>query len=321
MVNFRISKMFFLLLALLLVLIFPCDVRAAAQVNGVGMGPSIIDETVKPGETLEQTFSVHNGTDQTINLHSYIQDYRIDNGQWQEVEDPDETWSPMTWATIISAPKTLGPAEQNEVRVKFEVPKNAEMGEHVTYFSAKFMPAAGPGQDQAAQVTVASEIRSLVYIKVTDAEGNLDLIHSWNIDKLGTNFWHFGDPVFTAAATNTGNVHLEAQGTIELVDLIRNQRTELDIPLFNILPHTDKEIQISWPDAPFIGYFNGHMKLTYDGINFEERDFSLVTIPLLTLVGIMTILITIILSIVLYIRSLQKRLADIERMQNNKTPQ
>jgi hypothetical protein len=89
------------------------------------------------------------------------------------------------------------------------------------------------------------------------------------------------------------------------------------VPLFNILPGTEKEMEINWKEAPLIGYFKGQIKLTYDGINFEKRDFSFMVVPLLTLVGTAAVIIAIILAVVLYIRKLQKRLVEMEKLQNN----
>lgn len=317
MEKFTMTRLFLLPLMLLACLISPLYAEAV-EINGVGLGPTIVDKTARPGESFEQIFEVQNKTDATVNLESYLQDYRVENGQWSKVENPDVTWSPMMWGTIVSAPERLGPQESGSIRVRFDVPENAEMGEQVTYFSARFIAApAWQEEEQAAQITVASEVRSIVYVKVTDLMGILNLTKAWRIDQAGTGYWHFAQPTFTVAAANTGNVHLEVRGSIELTDLIRNQKTKLDIPLFNILPGSDKKIEINWKEAPFIGYFNGQIKLTYDGANFEERHFSFVVAPLLTLAGTVAVITAIILAVVLYIRRLQKRLADMERLQNN----
>lgn len=320
MENFRMTRLFLLPLMLLVWLISPSD-AGAVEINGVGLGPSIVDRTVKPGESFEQVFVVRNKTAAAVDLQSYLQDYRVENNQWNKVENPDAVWSPMTWATIISAPEKLDPGQKGDIRVRFDVPENAEMGEHVTYFSAKFTPAAArQEEEQSTQITVASEIRSIVYVKVTDPLGIFNLARSWRIVKAGTGYWHFDQPTFTVAAANTGNVHLEVCGTIEITDLIRNQKTQLTVPLFNILPDTEKKMEINWKEAPFIGYFKGQVELTYDGVNFEKRDFSFVVVPLLTLAGTAAVIIAIILAVVLYIRKLQKRLAEIEKLQNNNFP-
>ena len=312
---FRIARLFSLPLMLLAWLIFPSYV-GAVEINGVGLGPSIVDRTVRPKESFEQVFGVQNKTDETFGLEPYVQDYRITDNQWNKVENPDAAWSPMTWATIISAPEKLDPGQKGDIRVRFDVPENAEMGEQVTYFSAKFIPAAAR-QGEGAKINIVSEVRSIVYVQVTDTAGNLNLTRDWRIDKAGTGYWHFNQPTFTVAAANTGNVHLEVRGTIEITDLIRNQKTQLTVPLFNILPGTEKEMEINWKEAPLIGYFKGQIKLTYDGINFEKRDFSFMVVPLLTLVGTAAVIIAIILAVVLYIRKLQKRLVEMEKLQNN----
>jgi hypothetical protein len=171
---------------------------------------------------------------------------------------------------------------------------------------------------QVTQITVASQIRSLVYIKVTDAQGRLNLTRAWRLDKAGIDFWHFNTPVyFTVAAANRGNVHLEVRGAIEIRDVIRNQKIKLDVPLFNILSGTNKEIAIPWREAPFIGYFQGNIRLTYDDVHFETRNFSFVIIPLLTLLGVLVAVVAIIMAVALYIRKLKKRLVEAERRLNN----
>jgi len=316
MVNARLIKIILLFLLGFGLLI---SARAyAVELNGVSMGPAIVDRTVKPGESFEQEFNAQNRTDGTVRLEAYMQDFRVENNQWDKVEDPDSSWSPMTWATVISAPEKLDRGEQGKIRVRFDVPKNAEKGEHVTYFNVKFIPVvAGQKGELTATITVASEIRSLVYVKVSDAAGNLNLIRAWRVDKAGTDFWHTSKPVFTVSVANRGNVHLEVRGNIDITDVFRNQRTKLNVPLFNVLPGTEKKIEIPWNEAPFIGYFQGKMQLTYDGENFDEWKFSFVVGPLLTIAGTVTIITAIILVVILYIRKLQKQLAEAERLQNN----
>lgn len=290
----------------------------AVELNGVSLGPSIVDKTIKPGESFEQSFNVQNRTDGTVRLDSYTQDFRVENDQWNKVENPDPRWSPMTWATVVSAPGKLDHMEQGKIRVRFTVPDNAEMGEHVTYFNVRFSPVTEePKGAQSTGITVASEIRSLVYVKVTDAQGNFNLKQAWRLDEAGTGFLHIRKPVFNTAAANTGNVHLEVRGKISINDVIRNQKTELNVPLFNILPGAEKRIAVTWSEAPFIGYYQGKIQLTYDGVNYEEREFSFVTVPLLTLAGTAAVITAVILAVVLYIRKLHKRLSAAEQRQNN----
>lgn len=319
MKKFRIISMFLLTFMLLASYLDFSVAAHAVEVNGVRLGPSIVDQTVKPGESFEQIFQVHNQGDEIVSLEPYLQDYRIDNGEWIELENPDSRWSPMTWGTIVSFPEHLAPGESGDIQVKFDLPESAEMGEHMTYFSVKFIPDADtPAEgEQSTGIVIASQIRSIVYIKVTDALGNFNLEPSWHINKATVGFWNFNKPVFTMDITNDGNVHLEARGTIELTDTIRNQKTELNVPLFNILPDSSNGIQIPWEEAPFIGYYTGRINLTYDGENFEQHDFSFVTIPLFTLLGSLSVLAAIILAVVFYIRKLQKRLSEMEQNQNN----
>ncbi|SHG42412.1 hypothetical protein SAMN02745221_00171 [Thermosyntropha lipolytica DSM 11003] len=309
MKNYRHPAIVVINLAVLFLLLLPAK---AVELNGVSLGPTIVDKTVRPGDFFEQEFEVKNNGSEEMKLEVYIQDYRIQGNKWEEVKNPDIRWSPMKWATIISAPEKVGPGEKGRVKIRFDIPENAEQGEHVTYFSAKFIPVLDPQDKQTTGISVASEIRALVYIKVTDLLGNLDLRPGWHIDKAGTNFWHFSPPVFTVAVTNTGNVHLEVTGNIVIEDVWRSQKTEIAIPRFNVLPEQNKTMLVKWDEAPVVGYFKGKMLLTYDGENFIPSQFSFIVIPLLTLLGILLVAGGGILAIAFYIASLRRRLKEAE---------
>jgi len=315
MSNFKRNIVILIVFILGWVLLWPAGVYAV-DLNGFSLGPPIIDKTIKPGESLEQVFIVNNLSQDAVTVEPYVQDYNVDKGKWNKVKDSDERWSPMKWATIESTPGRLGPGESGQILVKFNIPKDAEAGEHTTYFKTKFVPITNPEGESSAQIAIASELGSLVYIKVTDELGNLNINRSWTLNQAGTGFWHFSKPVFTIKAKNTGNVHLEVKGNIELKDILRNQTANLNVPLFNILPDKDKEIQIPWNEAPFLGYIQGEIQLTYDGKNFEERPFSFLIVPLFTLLGVILILGAVILTVLLYINSLRKRLAEAEGLQN-----
>jgi len=289
------------------------------ELGGISLGPVTVNVTIKPGESFEQVFTLQNRTYGTIRAEPYLQDFYIKNNQWHMVENPDPRWSPMTWATILSAPENLDEMEQGEVVVRFDVPLNAETGEHVTYFSVRFIPADTDSKiPETTGITAISEIRAPVFVRVTDLLGNLDITQGWLPGKIGTNFWNINQPVFTVSAVNTGNVHLKVRGKIIINDLLRNQKTELDLPRYIILPGVEREMTLRWAEAPFIGYFRGNVELTYDDITFEKREFHFIIAPLLTMAGTLLIIVGTILAVVLYIRKLQKRLAAAERRLLNK---
>jgi len=310
-------KIFLLLIIIINILLLFCTVDASAiELNGVSLGPTVIDKQLKPGDYAEEVFFIKNFNDEVFEVQPYFQDFRVEKEVWKEVEDPDPKWSPMTWTNIISFPEKLGPKEEGEVRVGFTIPEDAELGEHVTYFSVKFVKA-GTNEENNPQtnISVASEIKSLVYVTVIDPNGKFVPVRSWEINKAGIGFWQFKEPVFKIKALNTGNVQIETKGNILINDLLRNKKTNIDIPLVNILPNNEKEISLAWDDAPFLGYYEGVIKLSHDGSNFEERSFRFVTIPILSFIGLVVILGGIITSIALYITSLKKRLAALENKQ------
>lgn len=309
MKNYRLTAIIALNLMVLFLLVLP--VRAV-ELNGVSLGPTIVDKTVKPGEYFEQEFEVRNNSSDEMGLEVYVQDYRLKDNKWERITNPDIRWSPMKWATVVSTPEKVAPGGEGKVKVRFDIPENAEQGEHVTYFSAKFIPVLKQQKKQATGINIASEIRALVYVKVTDPQGNLNLQKGWRIEKAGTKFCHFSAPVFTIVLTNTGNVHLEVTGDVVIKDVLRNQKTKLDIPRFNVLPGQNRTMLVKWEEAPVIGYFEGEMKLTHDGENFEKNRFSFIVIPLLTLLGVLFVVAGIVVALFLYIGNLKRRLREAE---------
>lgn len=79
----------------------------AVELNGVSLGPTIVDRTVKPGEYFEQEFEARNNGSEEMRLEVYMQDYIVHDNKWEKVENPDIRWSPMKWATIVSVPERL----------------------------------------------------------------------------------------------------------------------------------------------------------------------------------------------------------------------
>lgn len=192
----------------------------------VQLAPARGQYTLQPGDTVEHTLQLTNKSTEIVSAEIFSQDFTFKDSSGTPLfldVTPDQKTSLAYW---IRGPNRiiLNPQETQLVPFKIMVPENIPAG---GYYAAIFVKQI-LNEDQQKQVRTAAKMGSLLFIRV-EGEGLTEKaeITDFYISKAQDNNQDVLE--ITALIHNQGNVHLQPQGRINLVDKDGNFVSDLDV--------------------------------------------------------------------------------------------
>jgi hypothetical protein len=228
----------FALVALVAALVSPSFAHAA---TGLTIQPVKISETLNPGETVTGTLLLSNASDGEIDVEASTQDFIPVSGaeSIQFVGRTEGVTSVIDWITVGSE-KTFSfkKDETREIPYTITAPENAEPGSH---FGVIFFKAT-PKVEGAGSLKVGTQVGMLVLVAVP---GN-HLQKGQILDFTAPKFVQGGPVPFTMTFENTGTVHFEPKGTIEIKSMLGEKVADVPIEGQVVLPTSVKNINAQW---------------------------------------------------------------------------
>lgn len=275
----------------------------AESFNGFSVSDTIIDVKGKPGETVKARFTVFNDSTNTVKSVVDVRDFDLKDNQLIYKHDVPLNWSVTKWSTIDKESFSLKPKSSKDISLAVTIPEKAEQGEHRALIGLKFTPDTSGGSTK-----VATEILPVLYVLVTDKNGNVNVNKDWDMDKFTVD--RFNGGAFYLGAQNNGNVHLESTGVITLKNALTGAEQKIEIPTVNLLPGARKDITVPWKTAESIGWYKASVKFSMDGERFEEKQVQLFMIPWGLAALAFFFIALLVLIFFLYKRHLKKRFLE-----------
>lgn len=279
----------------------------AEEFNGYSVSQMFIKGKGKPGEKITQSFEVFNNTGKTSKVKVDVRDFELKDKQVIYKTDVPETYSVSKWSSITGKEVTLAPNQSSKVTIDVSIPSQAEMGEHVALVGVSFLPEGAEGN-----VKVATEILPVMYVTVTDANGNINLKKEWDLTDFQADKVNGGAIEFKVQ--NTGNVHLESTGKITIHNMITGRDTSMEIPMINLLPKAEKTITMDWTPQDSIGVYSADIQFSMDGERFEKQELTFWVLPGVPLmIGFGGLILVIVLIRLYLVRLKRKMLLEVKQ--------
>ena len=184
-----------------------------ASAFGVGVQPSTVEMTVKPGDRQRQVVTIGNvHKTKTISLTMGLADWSLDKNGKLILDPPGETErSAADWVRFSPASVTLKPETSQDVTVEISVPYKIEhKGDHRFALLASTMLPELDERGETSGVWNRYQLASLFYLTLTPAQ-SLPTVTSVAINKALPN-------TITLEIKNEGDAHARLQGTATVKD-------------------------------------------------------------------------------------------------------
>lgn len=175
---------------------------------GVGVQPSTVEMTVKPGDRQRQVVTIGNvHKTKTISLTMGLADWSLDKEGKLVLDAPGETpRSAAEWIRFSPASVTLKPETSQDVTVEISVPYKLEnKGDHRFALLASTMLPELNERGETSGVWNRYQLASLFYLTLTPSE---------SLPKVASVMVNKADPsMLTLEIKNEGDAHARLQGS------------------------------------------------------------------------------------------------------------
>ncbi|MGH2559048.1 MAG: fimbrial biogenesis chaperone [Thermomicrobiales bacterium] len=238
---------------------------------GVSVGPSLIELKADPGGEGRQELTVTNSGDEAFEAAATVESYRGADGEFSAVD----------WVTVEPAAFRLEPGQQQRLTVTITVPRDLESGGR--YAMVAITPGAQETEGTGAAVTGKLGVPFLIAV---DGEGKLT--EEATLERFAPTLEPDGRIGFRALVRNEGNLHVVAQGAVEISDGDGDPFGRLDIPrTTSILPGSVQTV-IAFGSLPLDagGEFTAATEIDYGGKKPLKAETAFTVAPSLAVEGL-----------------------------------
>ncbi len=196
----------------------------SAYAFGIGVQPSTVEMTVKPGDRHRQIITIGNvHKTKTISMTMGLADWALDDGGQLTLSPPGESErSSAEWIRFSPASVTLKPETSMDVIVEISVPyKIKHKGDHRFALLATTLLPATDERGDVSGVWNRYQLASLFYLTVTPSNST-PVVSNVAISNTDTQ-------LLTMSIRNDGNAHARLKGTAYVKD--KSGKTVAEAPM------------------------------------------------------------------------------------------
>jgi len=227
---------------------------SSAADSGIQISPLTYNLEVSPGESEDISIKVTNLNDEDLSYVIEIENFNNVSDEGAPSFSNQDTDADITslkdWIVVNPTSDKEGiikPRESKDISFSINIPKGAEAGGHYAAVFAKEVKKTDEGK---TQIGVSSRVGTLVLVSIP---GNV--VKSAEISEFNPKKIVWAGPVdLSMKVRNTGTVHYDSQGTVEIKSLIGNT-SEVDMGTHTIIPKNERLYTGGWSQKyPFGRY-------------------------------------------------------------------
>jgi hypothetical protein len=307
----------------------PTSLEAQGSLT-LSVSPAMYDLPVSPGQRLDSSIRIINPNPFDLTVYAEVVNFRPrgegGDGLFNPVDLESADGSTLAeWFTLDSSAITIAPERSHILPFTLRVPEEASPGGHFAAILIGTRPlrsATGESNIQTAQV-----VTSLVFLRVAG-----DVVESGLIREFTTAKKLYNEPAaeFSLRFENRGNVHLQPQGEIKILNMWGSERGIIPINQYsgfgNVLPDSIRQFRFSWRgewSVTDIGRYKALVTLAYgyDERRFAHSEINFWVLPIAFLAKVILTFVGVVFLIVWLIRIYIRRMLrnagfDIDRLKN-----
>lgn len=209
-------------------------------------------ETVKPGDSYSDKFTLENSGKQDFNYEVSFTPYSVKGENYEPDYDEITQYSDIVnWISVDSDSGKLASGEKIEISYSIDIPSDAHGGAQ----SGVIMVTMKPNSENESTGVVAE--RRLGYIVFCNVDGVI--VKTGKILENKIPGFLFNPPIYASTIVeNIGNVYTRAKYSLQVFPLFSDEEvyTNEENPNNSVIfPETKRMNQIQWEGAPQLGIF------------------------------------------------------------------
>jgi hypothetical protein len=220
---------------------------------------------IKPGEKLQTSVRVRNGSSQAVTTQSLAQDFIVDLNGGTPIPIEGETsnrWSLSSWLMLTPSVQVVQPGKIATINIVIDVPADALPGGH--YAMITHQPNTGgnnqdfnPGRSSAA--SLQQRVGTLLYVTVDGPINEAAFIRELKFPK----FSEFGPVPFTFTVDNQSDIHISPQVGVEIYNLLGRKVETIELETKNVFPFIARDFEGEWDRIWGFGPYTAKAVMSY----------------------------------------------------------
>jgi hypothetical protein len=266
--NRRLARVFPVVLTLWLVLMTRGSVLAQDSV-ALQISPALTEINVDPGESASlENFEIFNPSNSVEEVRLVPQDIVIvdETGTISLAEERDDRYSLAAWLKVKPETVTLRPRDHQTLEVVLAVPADAEPGGH---YGALFALSKGtkPLTIPDTRLGVQAGVAAPILLRVNGPVSTTGEI----VEFRQVPFLNLGPVDFLIRFKNTGTIHYQPHGFIEIFDFFGNKAATVAVDERRAFPETVRQLTARWNRLLLVGRYRAVATIFY-GLEGERQD-------------------------------------------------
>lgn len=239
------------------------NVNAEIETRSMHVSPPYQRMILVPGESYSDSIVVSNANDSTRNLKYELSIGSFSENSGENGKDDYESVDHisvssynqiMDWITLDRTGGTVKPNEKDVVTYTINVPENAPAGGQYATILVEDVTDRDEPSNGNVVIQNSFQFGHIIYAEIAGETKQTGAITENNVSTF-----NFNTPLAVSSMVeNNGNVHTEAEYTLEIWPLFSDEEvyTNVETPRTSlILPETKRFVTQTWDEAPMVGIF------------------------------------------------------------------
>jgi hypothetical protein len=240
------------------------DLKLQSKGNII-VGPDKTEVLLAPGDTYSFELLVSNVSGMTKIVKFTTEDMTASDNPDESVVFLGNKTGPYSIKNFVKPEVdevTLLTGQRLRMPVTITIPKDAEPGGLYGGLMVAAYNIGGPGEvngeTAAPSINIITRVASLLFITVKGNALQSGFLKDLTMSK---SFYEAGPVAFEVSSANTGNVHLDPYGTIEIKDMFGRVVDTRQVEPWFVMPRSERVREIKWNSAFLIGSYTATLKM------------------------------------------------------------
>ncbi len=210
----------------------------------VEVSPLRVELKAAAGAAHTQAITITNSGKEAVRVRASVRDWHLSKEGAPQFSEPEEAraYSASGWIRMAPPELVVQPAMEGTVRFSISVPQGTEPGGYRTGIMFELAPAAGEPVTRRREVTVKSQIATLIYINVGEPPAAVDLV---DLRSRVTP----EQTMILATLKSTGRRTVRTKGTVTVFGAGNAVVRQVPMPDVPVLPESERDVAIVIADA------------------------------------------------------------------------
>lgn len=279
----------------------------------IQVSPVSSQAILEAGKSKEYTITVRNAGSSDFKYHLYTTPYFVSDENYSIDFTTEGSHTQVSrWIKFYQDDKlvdrptfSIKSGETQNIKYVIQVPEDIPAGGQYAAIFAETDTNSDKDSQESSGIRTASRVGMIIYGRT-----NGETVEDGEITDFSVSgFLTSGNILATSKVKNAGNADFEVEYMFK-VSSVLGAELYTKHTSYNVLPETERRVNLEWPDTPFMGIFKVYYKVSAPGEHgTREEEKLVIKFPVIMIILTILVLTGIAIGIIMTVRKRKERSA------------